>query len=92
MPALYAIGNTPRALGDVRTPYTFDADLSVLKDFSLESVRQGASIQFRIEAQNAFNHPTFGTPNTNVDDPNFGTITYTTSSPRQVQLGIKATF
>ncbi len=92
LPALYAIGNTPRALGDVRTPSTFNADLSVLKDFSLESVRSGASIQFRVEAQNAFNHPTFGTPNTNVDDPNFGTITYTTSSPRQVQLGIKATF
>jgi hypothetical protein len=41
----------------VRTPYTFDTNLSVLKVFSLESVRKGASIEIRLEASNATNHP-----------------------------------
>ena len=92
LPPLYAIGNAPRSLGSVRTPYLFDADLSLIKTFSLDRMRKGASIEARIEAQNAFNHPTFGQPDTSVDDPNFGVISYTSSSPRQVQLGIKGTF
>ena len=32
LPPLYAIGNAPRSLGTVRTPYLFDADLSVIED------------------------------------------------------------
>ena len=32
------------------------------------------NFELRIEAQNAFNHPVFGTPNTTVDDPSFGQI------------------
>jgi Carboxypeptidase regulatory-like domain len=92
LPPLYAIGNAPRSLASVRTPYVFNADLSLMKTFSLESVRKGMSIEARIEASNAFNHPTFGQPDTSVDDPNFGVISYTSSAPRQVQLGIKGTF
>ncbi|HTU50964.1 MAG TPA: TonB-dependent receptor [Acidobacteriaceae bacterium] len=92
LPPLYAIGDAPRTIGTVRTPYFFDADLSLMKVFSLDSLRKGASIEARIEAQNAFNHPTFGTPDTSVDDPNFGVISSTRSTPRQVQLGVKATF
>ncbi|MGO8719567.1 MAG: TonB-dependent receptor domain-containing protein [Acidobacteriaceae bacterium] len=92
LPPVYAIGDIPRTIGAVRTPYFFDADLSLMKVFSLDSIRKGASIEARIEAQNAFNHPTFGTPDTSVDDPNFGVISYTSSAPRQVQLGVKATF
>jgi hypothetical protein len=62
------------------------------KVFSLEKLRAGTQLEFRIEAQNAFNHPVFGTPDTSVDDPSFGTITYTSNGPRQVQIGIKAYF
>jgi len=41
------------------------------------SIRESMNFEFRIEAQNAFNHPVFGTPNTSLDDENFGQITYT---------------
>ncbi len=41
------------------------------------------------QAQNAFNHPVFGTPHTSVDDPNFETISDASKSPRQGQLGLK---
>ena len=92
LPPLYAIGDISRTIGSVRTPYNFDADLSLMKIFSLEGARKGMSIEVRIEAQNAFNHPTFGTPNTSLDNPNFGMITYTSSSPRNVQLGARFRF
>ncbi len=92
LPDLYAIGDTPRTIGSVRTPTAFNVDLSMGKVFSLEKLRAGTQLEFRIEAQNAFNHPVFGTPDTSVDDPNFGTITYTSNGPRQVQIGLKAYF
>jgi Carboxypeptidase regulatory-like domain/TonB dependent receptor len=92
LPPLYALGNAPRSYGAVRTPFNFTTDLSVLKVFPLESLHKGASIEFRLEASNAFNHPTFGQPLTDVDDPLFGQITYTSSLPRQGQFGMKVTF
>jgi hypothetical protein len=92
LPPLYVLGDSPRTIGTVRAPYLFNVDLSMIKIFSLESVRRGMSIETRIEASNAFNHPTFGTPNTSVDDPNFGIISYTSSAPRNVQLGIRFRF
>lgn len=92
LPPIYTLGNSPRTISTVRTPYLFNVDLSMIKIFSLESVRKGMSIETRIEASNAFNHPTFGTPDTSVDDPNFGIISYTSSAPRNVQLGIRFRF
>ena len=50
------------------------------------------NFEFRVEAQNAFNHPVFGTPDTSVDDDNFGKITYTSVGPREVQLAFKFNF
>ena len=86
------LGNAPRALGSVRTPTSFGADLSLSKQFSLARVREDMNMEFRIEARNAFNHPVFGTPNTSVDDSAFGTVTYTSSAPREVQLAVKFNF
>jgi hypothetical protein len=92
LPPLYALGDASRTIGAVRSPYLFNVDLSLMKIFSLESVRKGMSIETRIEASNAFNHPTFGTPNTSLDSGTFGTINYTSSTPRYVQLGIRFHF
>jgi len=92
LPDIYALGNAPRAIGSVRSPFSFSADLSIGKQFSLASLREGMNIEFRAEARNAFNHPVFGTPNTSVDDPSFGQISYTSNSPREVQLALKFNF
>jgi hypothetical protein len=59
------------------------------KDFSPERLRKDMRLELRLEAQNAFNHPIFGTPDSSIDDPNFGTITYTSNLPREGQLGVK---
>jgi hypothetical protein len=55
-------------------------------------LREGMTFELRLEAQNAFNHPVFGTLDTSVDDPNFGVISYTSNGPRQMQLGGKLNF
>ena len=92
LPPLYALGTAPRTIGSARTPTAFGADLSIEKQFSLEAIRKDMNLELRLESQNAFNHPVFGTPDTAVDDPSFGVISYTSNSPRQVQLGVKVTF
>ena len=50
------------------------------------------NFEFRVEAKTAFNHPVFGTPDTNVGDDTFGTISYTSVGPREIQLGFKFNF
>jgi len=55
----------------------------------LSKLREGAKLQFRFEAFNALNHPQFDAPNTQVDGGNFGVITSTANSPREVQLALK---
>jgi hypothetical protein len=92
LPSIYTFGNAPRATGVVRTPTAFNTNMSVEKDFSLAKLHEGMNFELRLEAENALNHPVFGTPDTSVDDPNFGVINYTSNTPRQVQLGGKVTF
>lgn len=92
LPPVYTLGDVPRATGLVRSPLAFNTNLSVEKEFSLSDIHEGMKFELRLEAQNAFNHPVFGTPDTSIDDPNFGIISYTSNSPRQVQLGMKITF
>jgi hypothetical protein len=56
-PALGSLGTAPRTLDGARGPWQQYFDLSVQKDFRLgESHRR---LQFRIDALNALNHPTF---------------------------------
>ena len=88
-PADFTLGDAPRALGSVRSPGHFTTDLSLGKQFA---IREQMNLEFRIEAQNAFNHPVFATPDTSVDDPNFGQIFSTAVGPRQVQLALKINF
>ena len=91
-PNPYVLGNAPRATGLLRSPKSFTSNLSMEKEFSLARIREGMRLELRLEAENALNHPVFGTPNTTVDDPNFGIVSYTSNGPRQVQLGLKFLF
>ena len=91
-PPQFTLGNAPRALGSVRTPFAFHADLSLSKQFSLARVREDMNMEFRIEASNAFNHPIFSGPDTSLDDGAFGTVTSTSNKPREIQLAVKFNF
>ena len=46
----YTLGDAPRAMGSVRTPWQFTTDLSLGKQFS---IREQMNIEFRLEAKNA---------------------------------------
>ena len=91
-PAPYTLGDAARTIGSVRSPFFFSANLSVSKLFVLSNSHEGMSLELRLEAENAFNHPVFGTPDTTVGDPTFGQINYTAVGPRQCQLALKFNF
>jgi hypothetical protein len=58
----------------------------------LTSLRERTSLEFRIEAFNAFNTVTFRNPDRNYTNASFGEITRTRGGPRVVQLGLKLRF
>jgi len=101
IPAPFTMGNARRAIADVRTPLLFASDMSLIKEFLLSSVHEGVHLELRLEAQNAFNHPTFSVASPNyggygtqgVGDPSFGVITSMSPiGPRQAQLAVKISF
>jgi len=92
VPPPFTLGNAPRAVGTCRQPGQKNATLSLFKEFSLSKLREGARLQFRIEAFNALNHPQFSGPNVEVNGGNFGVIDSQLNSPREVQLALKLYF
>jgi hypothetical protein len=64
-------------------------DLSVFKGVKFAETR---SVEFRAEFFNAFNTPHFNNPVTNSGSGDFGRITGTTLTPREIQLGLRLLF
>ncbi len=91
-PAPFTLGNAPRTTADIRTPLSFTSDLSIAKQFLLSNMHEGIRMELRLEAQNAFNHPVFGSPDMGVGDGDFGVINYLAVGPRQCQLAVKIMF
>jgi hypothetical protein len=91
-PAPFTLGSAPRTTADIRTPLSFTSTLSVAKQFLLSNVHEGIHLEVRLEAENAFNHPVFGSPDMGVGDGNFGVINYLAVGPRQCQLVLKVNF
>jgi hypothetical protein len=88
----FALGNAPRTIGSVRQPGGRDVSMSLFKEFTLGKVREGMRLQFRAESFNTFNHPHFQGPNANVGASDYGKISSTVNSPRQLQFGLKLYF
>ena len=84
---LYSFGNSAR--NSITGPPGFTLDFSAHKDFR---IKEGHALQFRMEAFNFLNHPVWGLPNANLSSPQFGRITSTSGSMRQMQLALKYTF
>lgn len=81
-------GNTAR--NPFISPSIATTDASIAKNWTLE---RGYQFQFRWEMFNAFNHTSFGTPNTDPTSANFGQITSIGAiAPRVMQAGAKLTF
>ncbi len=81
----------PLRLASVRTENVDNVDLSIIKNTMFAG---GRTLQLRVEALNAFNHPLFPGPNTNPTAVGFGTISASTQTnyARRVQLMAKFLF
>ena len=84
--AIGTFGNTGKNI--LRGPGYLDMDLALLRNINLDS---RVSLQFRAEFFNATNHTNFGMPDHGLTDSGFGQIT-SASSPRILQMGLKAVF
>ena len=82
-------GDTPRQMSYLRTPWTVNEDIAILKDFK---VSEGTNLEIRASASNALNRVVFGAPNTTRNSPDFGRITGQGNAPRNVQLGARFSF
>ncbi len=89
--APYTYGNVSRTLPDVNSDGMFNMDLSVFRTFT---VRERYRIQFRAEAFNFTNTPTFDTPGTGIGSATFGVVTATAINPqpRVIQFSLGARF
>ncbi len=85
-------GNT--GVGIIYGPGQFDFDATLAKTTRVGGVHENATLQFRAEFFNLFNHPQFAIPvGLNFGAPgNFGQITSTSVNPRLIQLALKYQF
>lgn len=88
-PPLGVPGNVPRRF--FSGPGLQNWDMALLKD---TRIKESMSLQFRLEAFNAFNHTQFFGPNAvdgTLGDTTFGNV-LSAASPRLVQAGLKLSF
>jgi hypothetical protein len=79
----------PLRFSDLRAPVFKTWDASLIKN---TRIRENIHFQFRAEAFNVFNIPTFGAPNMTATSAAFGAITTTEGFPRQLQLAGRLVF
>ena len=80
----------PTRWGFARNDRENEVNVGIMKNFK---PTERMKIQFRLEAFNAFNHPRFGTPNTDPASNNFGLIQPTQqNTARLVQMALKVYF
>ena len=90
-PAPFTYGNVSRTLPDVSGDGLFNLDFSLFKNFT---VVEKYRVQFRAEAFNLTNTPTFEIPNSSYGPLNFGQVTAMAFSPkpRIIQFGLRMDF
>jgi hypothetical protein len=72
-------------------PHFFNSDMSLMKNFFVHKV----TLQFRVDAFNAFNHINFGNPGGNVEQDgsiSSGPGPNGTTNPRQMQFTARVEF
>jgi hypothetical protein len=89
----FTLSNGPRTIPNVRVPGVSNSDLSFFKNNYFGS-EDRYNLQIRVEMFNAFNHPRFDKPDSDVRSGNFGKVTNLSQSyaPRQIQLAAKLNF
>jgi hypothetical protein len=87
VPDRYTFGNLGR--NRLRADSSQNLDFSIFRVFPIGETRR---FEFRADMFNLTNSPTWGTPAREFSDPNFGRISSTRSTERQIQLALKIYF
>jgi hypothetical protein len=87
-PAAYTLGNGSRTEPRLRTPGIIRFDFGL---FRSQKLWEGAFLQLRLEAFNAFNRVNFNGPNTAVGNVDFGRIT-AAGGGRELQIGVRISY
>jgi hypothetical protein len=87
LPANFTYGNS--GVDILREDRFKNLDLSLFKQFQFN---ERMRLQFRAEAFNLTNTPSFSAPGTNIDTASGGIVTSTISTPRNIQFGLKLNF
>jgi RNase P/RNase MRP subunit POP5 len=66
--------------------------MSLIKTTTVGGLREDATLTFRTEFFNTFNHPQFNIPVVAVSASNFGQINSASVNPRLVQFALKYAF
>ena len=70
-------------------PWTFNLDFALLKQMR---INERHALEFRMEALNVFNHPTWIVEDQDLSSVNFGQITSSFYGPRRIQLSLHYRF
>ena len=90
--APFTFGNIGSRSPDIRTDYTRNVDLVLVKKFPFTIGDHEIVPQFRAECYNLFNTPQFAAPNGAVTSQQFGTVTRQANTSRQFQFALKIAF
>jgi hypothetical protein len=90
----FTIGNVPPVFSKLRNPGNWNSNLSILKNFPVFSSDGKRYLQLRLEALNIFNHPGYGSYDSNLSHYNstFGMVTGTANTERHLQIAAKFVF
>jgi hypothetical protein len=93
VPGTNGTGWGDSGVGVILGPGQFNFDATLAKVTRVGGIHEGATLQFRAEFFNLFNHPQFNNPGVAFNSPaSFGAITSTSVNPRLIQLALKYVF
>ena len=87
LPAQFTFGDLGR--NSLRSDWGKNLDLSIFRQFPFT---ERTRLEFRFEMFNATNTPVWAVPVTNINTPNFGVVTSTANTARQLQFALKLYF
>jgi hypothetical protein len=79
-------------IGFILGPGQFNWDMSLIKTTTVGGLREDATLTFRTEFFNTFNHPQFNIPVVADSASNFGQINSMSVNPRLIQFALKYAF
>lgn len=80
------------SIGTARGPGNDNWDAAIEKETRVGGLRETATLNFRTELFNIWNHPEYSNPATTVNATTYGQITSSAGSPRLIQFALKYQF